>query len=386
MLFKKDGEGESFMKKMIQNVPDQDQTTKGDLLFGTDKNSLKQKLIRYEFPDNKTLVHKESGYPILQDSQLIVGPSQTVLMVRNGQIVKRYESGAQVLDTGVLWSTIKAYAKTYEGGEIGVPVDLYFINNLFSDVLPWGLPDPIQIYDSQEELYLNIISNGQLRYQIVDPELYIQTNLSADVADLNRLCKQKVLAHFAQEVQNQVQKEGIGYRKLASQIVQVSDHLKDVINAKIVGSEGFKIVEFTVAAFRAKDEDLEELKKAQAKKRVRETEGYTYHDERRFDVWQEAAGNQGNMGGVMGTMMGAAMGGVMGAQIGSEVMPQAKPAAANAAATTCPHCSAAIPAGSKFCPGCGKEAVAPANKFCTQCGAQVPAGAKFCPGCGTAQA
>ncbi len=66
--------------------------------------------------------------------------------------------------------------------------------------------------------------------------------------------------------------------------------------------------------------------------------------------------------------------------------PQNKQAPA-AGGVTCPSCNATVPAGQKFCGGCGKpvEAAAPeggGEKFCGQCGAKVPAGNKFCGGCG----
>ncbi|MBQ3485078.1 MAG: zinc ribbon domain-containing protein [Clostridia bacterium] len=54
---------------------------------------------------------------------------------------------------------------------------------------------------------------------------------------------------------------------------------------------------------------------------------------------------------------------------------------------TCPSCGASLPAGTKFCSGCGcKIEAAPAAQtqsiFCTGCGTQLPAGTKFCNSCG----
>jgi len=53
----------------------------------------------------------------------------------------------------------------------------------------------------------------------------------------------------------------------------------------------------------------------------------------------------------------------------------------------CPHCSAKLAPGARFCAGCGKPvAAAPAataKTFCSQCGTEKPPGARFCPGCGS---
>ncbi len=380
------------------------------MLFGSKKsiddpiNKIRPKLIQYTFPDNRTLVHKESGYPILQESQLIVGPSQTVLFVRNGQIFHQFESGAQVLDTGLLRSTLRLYGETYEGGENGVPVDLYFINNLFSDPMPWGLPSPIQINDPKLELLIDVTANGQLRYQITDPQLYIQTNMNTDTESLNRLCKQKVLGYFADAVRGLVQSEQIGYFELAGRTVQLSERLRNILNAKIEPVEGFSIVEFTVAAFIANKEDLAALKEAQTYKK----RGTTYKETELLKAMNTAAGNQG-MGG---TMMGAGMGWNMGSEMAgmmSEMMradrqnqqsqqyaqppmQPAAPAMAQPAAVRCAQCSAPLPEGAKFCMSCGAPAPAApapqpaqAHKFCMNCGNKLDAAANFCPNCGQKQ-
>ncbi|HEY3378703.1 MAG TPA: CsgG/HfaB family protein [Armatimonadota bacterium] len=48
----------------------------------------------------------------------------------------------------------------------------------------------------------------------------------------------------------------------------------------------------------------------------------------------------------------------------------------------CPHCNAAVKAGSKFCPSCGKKLDnTPAT--CAKCHSKLGAGDKFCPNCGT---
>ena len=47
----------------------------------------------------------------------------------------------------------------------------------------------------------------------------------------------------------------------------------------------------------------------------------------------------------------------------------------------CPFCGNSMPAGSVFCPSCGKK-IEDSNT-CLNCGAELPEGAAFCPKCGT---
>ncbi len=47
----------------------------------------------------------------------------------------------------------------------------------------------------------------------------------------------------------------------------------------------------------------------------------------------------------------------------------------------CAACGGPLPAGARFCPGCG--APVRAGRTCPGCGAEVAEGARFCAGCGT---
>ena len=76
-------------------------------------------------------------------------------------------------------------------------------------------------------------------------------------------------------------------------------------------------------------------------------------------------------------------------RIKAENEAQKQSAAVPAHGAACPSCGTALPAGTKFCSGCGsKIEAAPAtsqNVFCTGCGAELPAGTKFCNSCGQRQ-
>ena len=144
----------------------------------------------------------------------------------------------------------------------------------------------------------------------------------------------------------------------------------------------------------------------------RQIEGYTYAQERGFDVAEAVAGNEGSAGNMAGLGVGlgvmAGVGGTVGGLVNDSI---GNAVAGNAAAgedVACPKCGSALPAGAKFCLECGCKIEAAAKneiicphcgkktakgKFCMECGTalqrncpecgqDVPAGAKFCAGCG----
>ena len=123
---------------------------------------------------------------------------------------------------------------------------------------------------------------------------------------------------------------------------------------------------------------------AQATKRMQE--GYTYQQERGFDVAQDAAKNEGagqfsNMG--IGQGMMAAVGGTVGGIVGGAVsdafagvtmQPQ------TAANRFCDQCGAELTPGAAFCDECGAPQAAP--DICAKCGFKFTKPGKFCPKCG----
>jgi RNA polymerase subunit RPABC4/transcription elongation factor Spt4 len=125
--------------------------------------------------------------------------------------------------------------------------------------------------------------------------------------------------------------------------------------------------------------------KALAEKRA--TEGYTYGQERGFDVAERVAENEAvgeftNMGVGFGTMagVGGAVGGmVCGAmQDALGTVNRAEPPAGQG---FCENCGARLNGGAAFCEECGSPVQKKNN--CRNCGYVFERPGKFCPQCGT---
>ena len=126
---------------------------------------------------------------------------------------------------------------------------------------------------------------------------------------------------------------------------------------------------------------------AQATKRAQE--GYTYAQERGFDVAEKVAANEGvgqmtNLGVGLGTMagVGGVVGGVVGNAVGDALNNTAPVAPKAADGGFCDNCGAKLVPGAAFCDECG-TAVAKANDTCANCGYKFERPGKFCPKCGT---
>ncbi|MBR1470431.1 MAG: SPFH domain-containing protein [Lachnospiraceae bacterium] len=138
---------------------------------------------------------------------------------------------------------------------------------------------------------------------------------------------------------------------------------------------------------------------AQATATKRNLEGYSYQEERSFNLADQLADKQGGndlvgLGVQVGTMagIGSSVGNYMGNTMNSALNitatapgQPAKMAAPEASAVKCAQCGMELPPNAKFCLNCGAkvEQVAENETVCPACGKKTPKG-KFCMECGAA--
>ena len=124
-----------------------------------------------------------------------------------------------------------------------------------------------------------------------------------------------------------------------------------------------------------------------AQKRIQE--GYTYQQERGYDVAEKAAQNEGvgefaNMSIGLGMMTGVGV--TLGSMVGGAVddafagvMNPSQPTV-QAANKFCDQCGADLTPGAVFCDECGAPQASP--DVCSKCGFKFQKPGKFCPKCG----
>jgi DNA-directed RNA polymerase subunit RPC12/RpoP len=123
----------------------------------------------------------------------------------------------------------------------------------------------------------------------------------------------------------------------------------------------------------------------------RALEGYTYQDERGFDVAErvaanEAVGQMSNLGVGLGMMAG--VGRAVGSNVGNmmqdtmgAVIGNAKPTESETTTAACSKCGKPLPTNAKFCLDCGQQVIGENEIICPSCGIKTPKG-KFCLDCG----
>ena len=380
-------------------------------------------------------------YPIEDlpaDATIVVGHSQIGLLDLDGEILPLRPELRHVLRDEVANSNaiaLNKVTKKFTGGDAMMHVKVYFIQLQKHPNIPFATSGgPLQAYDAIQKIGVKIRAHGLFTAKIDDSDL---TAINAQ-GFLKEIVGERGIvtaSEFQEQLKATVEGELPGVilpplqngqfpaMALSGNAPTFSKQLFDIVKPKFEANliwldelkiqkiqsekdeEYSELLEARRAAVLAGGEAEAMRQKGYAAAEVRAAGGYSYQDERGYDVMQAAAGNNASMGTFMGAGMGLGMGMGMGAGMGSAMgnmanntmgqvhapgtvppgtqMPPQGGAAA-AATVACPQCGAAVPAGSKFCPSCGQPMPAPqaGPKFCPSCGSPLEPGAKFCPNCG----
>jgi len=362
--------------------------------------------------DNSEIVTKSDIENFNSKSQLIVNESQEALFYKDGQALDLFKAGKYSLTTGN-FPILRNLVGLVFGGKTPFTCQVYFINLANVMDVPWGTDSPIPVEDPKYRLLVNVRANGTLGFRIVDSRKFVVKCVAQlpkfTTSDIKRNIKGNLMAHIKDAIAKSIVNNNVSVLEISTKLLELSSNIQEAVNKVIKDEYGIELIQFYLNNISTPEEDLNVLKETrekqmramsdidleaykterlgQAQARSRQAQGYTYQDERKFDVLENAASNEG----VSGTMMNATMGLGMGLGVGSSMGQAMKNTADvmnqqpqnNANGIKCSSCGAQISASAKFCPECGKPVVK--EKFCVSCGTKLQPGVKFCPECGAKQ-
>lgn len=404
-------------------------------------------IIKYE-GDNSTFIWKHPCEDFNSLTQLIVHESQEALFFLNGQALDLFGPGRYTLETQNIPKIGKILNRT-TGDQTPFHCEVYFINKTEQMSIKWGTDSKVQYIEPTYGFPLSIGASGEMSLRAEDSRKLLLKLVGTE----NFLSQQKLVGFFRSFLMTRVKTyiaqvmkaNAINIFEIDENLTSFSDSIKNLLKVDFA-DYGISLERFFVTAIVKPDgerqyekfkelhfrqyADIAEAKlrqqtdiiyaQTEAQKTViasqamatkRAQEGYTYQQERGFDVAERVADNEAvgqftNMGVGLGTMagVGGAVGGIVGGAVNN-----AMNAAAEPPLNSCANCGAALPANAKFCLNCGEKVTAalaegtivcpkcgkavPKGKFCPECGAKLsatcpkcgagaPDGAKFCPECG----
>lgn len=381
-------------------------------------------IIKYE-GDNSTFIWKHPSEDFNTLTQLIVHENQEAVFYMNGQVYDTFEAGHYTLKTQNIPLLGKAL-NLVTGGKSPFHCEVYFINKSEQMAIKWGTDSKVQYVEPTYGFPISIGVSGEMSLR-VDDSIKLLIKL---VGTENYLTQQKLVAFFRAVLMAKVKSyiaqimrtEAINIFEIDENLVEFSNSIKSLL-IKDFTEYGVALEQFFVTTVAKPDGDRQyerfkdlhfrkyadvaeaklrqevsvidaetEAKKvvidsqAQATKRMQE--GYTYAQERGFDVAEKAAANEGvgqmtNLGVGLGMMsgVGSTVGGVVGNAVGVALNSTVNNSAQATESGFCDNCGAKLIAGATFCDECG-TAVASKDDVCVNCGYKFERAGKFCPKCG----
>lgn len=338
-------------------------------------------VIEWTDQTNDTLVYRFPVYnkEIKMGAQLTVRESQTAVFINEGQLADVFTPGRYTLTTQnmPIMTTLRSWKYGFNSP---FKAEVYFVNmRQFTDQ-KWGTSNPIMMRDP-EFGPIRLRAFGIYSFKIKDPAMFLKEIVGTDGS------------FTTEEITGQMRKLAVsGFSDMLAEskipaldLTAKFDELGDAARTKLQGTyeaHGLELVRFAVENISFPPEVEAVLDKRTSMGIAGDMQKFT-----QFQVALSAEEAAKNPSG--GGMAAAGVGLGAGAMLAQTMLGMQQPApqqqAAPAAAMLgCPKCNAPVPAGSRFCPGCGQTLAKP-KAACIKCKAEIEAGTRFCPACGAPQ-
>ena len=378
-------------------------------------------IIKYE-GDNSTFIWKHPCEDFNTTTQLIVHESQEALFFMNGQALDLFGPGRHTLESQNI-PLIKKFINIPTDGETPFHCEVYFINKTEQMAIKWGTDSKVQYIEPTYKFPLSIGASGEMSISVDDSRKLLVKLLGTErtlerqqlISFFRGFLMTKIKTYIAQsmkansinifEIDENLEQFSADIKKrLYNDFLDYGVMLNSFFVTTIVKPDGdpqyekFKELHFRLYADIAEaqlqqkvgiiEQQTEAQKiviESQAIAQKRAQEGYTYQQERGFDVAEQVAQNEAvgqftNMGIGLGTMagVGGAVGGVVSGAVTNAI--EGNTSTVNNDKSFCEQCGAELTPEAEFCDNCGAKQEK--EEKCSKCGFKFVKPGRICPKCG----
>ena len=348
-------------------------------------------------------------------SKLIVDESQEALFYSMGKALDLFGPGKYTLSTNNI-PIMRGLLNLPTGGKTQFTCDVYFIDKTIQK-FKWGTSSRLEFLEPIYNFPINIGACGEIRFQVDDSRKFIVKLVGIkknfDTESVDNFFQEQMLVKVKSYLNNIISKEKICIFEIDGKLDEISESLKEQLDNDF-NEYGIKLEKFFLTNISKPEDDKQYLKfkelyfkkgvltadaeveknlskieaekeaqkikiEAEAQSTKRSLEGYTYQQEKSYEIGKEVARNEAvgqytNLG--VGLGMISSMSGAVGDKISNTVT--------GAFASTnniCPKCGTENKTDSNFCKKCGNTLITP-SEFCTNCGSKIDNDSEFCPKCG----
>lgn len=315
-------------------------------------------IIEYE-GDNSTFIWKHPCEDFNSLTQLIVHESQEVIFMMNGQALDLFGAGRYTLETQNIPKIGKTLNRATDG-QTPFHCEVYFINKTEQMAIKWGTDSKVQFMEPTYNFPISIGASGEMSLRADDSRKLLLKLVGTEnflgQENLTRYFRAFLMTKVKSYLAQVIREQKISIFEIDERLNEISSALLKMLQpdfadygvalerffiTTIVKPDGeasyekFKSLHFRqyadiaeaklrqqTAVIDAETQAQRTVIESQAMATKRAQEGYTYQQERGFDVAQDVAQNEAvgqftNMGVGFGTMAG--VGGAVGGVVGSAV-------------------------------------------------------------------
>lgn len=339
-----------------------------------------------EFLDNtgKEIVHRipENGSGEFRlGSQCVVRESQEAVFYRDGKAMDVLGPGRHTLTTQNIPLLAGLVDMAFSGEGTPFRAEVYYVNKKTFTDLKWGTKEPIPFRDSELTM-VRLRAFGNFSMKVSDSMLFVNKLVGTEgrysTGDIEGFLKNMIISRLADLLGETIE--------TIFDLPAYYDEIGTLAKARFAddfGKYGIQLVDFYISAITPPEEVQKRIDERSAMGALGDMNEYMRFKTATAMGDAATAGGGGAAGAGVGMGAGLGMGMAMANQMG-QAMNQPSGGgggggggAPAAPTVVCPGCGKNVVDG-KFCPECGK----PLAEACSACGKPIPAGSKFCPGCG----
>lgn len=339
------------------------------------------------FKDNEPwLIYKWEKEDIILGSQLIVGPGQEAIFVKNGQAQDIFLPGTYTLSSGNL-PFLGKLIKLPFGSQTPFAAEVYFINKVENREMMWGTNTPIVVEDPKYNIFVSLRAFGSYVMSISNSKVFLNKligSLRLDTA-MNQIAVNKLFSgiinmYIKEIISKLVTQKNISFLDITRYYSEIANEMYKIIEEEF-SSYGIRLVNLYIESIAPLKEDIAKLQ--QYKEELALGDAF-YTKRRSFDVLEKMADS--SIGDYAGVGMGLGAGMMVGSvtnqamqQIASNIRVNPEKNDSN---KYCLECGKEMPSSAQFCPWCGTKQEMHSKKFCMNCGNELDLNALFCSKCG----
>lgn len=276
-------------------------------------------VVKYQSEENE-FIWKFASNELKIGTQLIVNQSQCAFLVLGGKIYDEFSSGNYTIKTENIPLLNKIINLPF-GGDSPFQAEIWFINLLAKLDNKWGTTSPILLEDPKYGIIVPIRAFGQYGFKIGNPRLFIEKltgNLPRFSSEkIQDFFKGKIINSLTSLISKKIILENISILEINIFIEELSKFCEENILEEFL-KYGIEIVNFYFLSISIPLDDPSVIKLKEAKDlaaKVKITGKDLYQIDRNFDVLNNAAKNEGNLGTFVGAGLGLGFGSNLSNQI-----------------------------------------------------------------------